>query len=184
MFERTKVDNRVADAERNAAVVEIGLEDGQTLAGRLCFARTRGLADELNSAGGFVEFEAFTGEREYLAKARIRGIRPVNPPGANQLDARLRLIDGFDPHQILEIAAGADRDTIRAAYHRLAKTYHPDRLSGFDLPPEMVDYASAVSRRLNAAYSLLLTTLQPPVPQPKLKSPPRWDAAPGDSRAV
>lgn len=35
-----------------------------------------------------------------------------------------------NPYEVLEIAPGASPDEIKAAYHRLAKQWHPDRFSG------------------------------------------------------
>ena len=35
-----------------------------------------------------------------------------------------------DPHQVLGVAKGADADTVKRAYRRLAKQYHPDTAGG------------------------------------------------------
>jgi tetratricopeptide (TPR) repeat protein len=36
----------------------------------------------------------------------------------------------MNPYEILELAPGASADDIKAAYHRLAKKWHPDRFTG------------------------------------------------------
>ena len=39
----------------------------------------------------------------------------------------------------------------------LAKAYHPDRMQAIELPAEIVDYATAMAKRINAAYSALMS---------------------------
>lgn len=36
----------------------------------------------------------------------------------------------MNPYEVLELSPGADADEIKAAYHRLAKQWHPDRYTG------------------------------------------------------
>jgi DnaJ-class molecular chaperone len=47
--------------------------------------------------------------------------------------------DSESPYQILGLDEGATRDQITEAYRRLAKMYHPDRVSG--LGPEFTEIA-------------------------------------------
>ena len=56
----------------------------------------------------------------------------------------------MNPYEILEIAPGASADEIKAAYHRLAKKWHPDRFSG----AEKVE-AEQKFRQLAEAFSML-----------------------------
>ncbi len=49
---------------------------------------------------------------------------------------------------------------IREAYLRLAKTYHPDRVAGANLPDEVTDYMNRQARRINAAYAMLESTIR------------------------
>lgn len=54
----------------------------------------------------------------------------------------------LDPFQILEVAPNADLDTIKAAYHRLVKRWHPDQFT------DSAEQEIAQSRlvQLNLAY--------------------------------
>ena len=68
---------------------------------------------------------------------------------------RVRDLDGFDPQSILGVPSNASFDDIRAAWHRLAKIYHPDRYSNAELPGEVREYLASMARRVNAAYAAL-----------------------------
>jgi DnaJ-domain-containing protein 1 len=57
------------------------------------------------------------------------------------------------PHEVLGVAPDASPEQIRAAYQRLARQYHPDRLEG--LAPELVELAHQRMVELNAAYEAL-----------------------------
>ena len=157
MFERNKIDNT---QELAGVSAEITLDDGQVLKGRFAVPISRTVYDVLNGAGGFVEFEPFEGERQLLAKSTLRAVRLLNPPKLAELGRRLRDLDGFDPHGVLGIKAGAAWEDVRAAYHRLAKAYHPDRYANAELPGEVRDYLAGMARRVNAAYAALESTPQ------------------------
>jgi hypothetical protein len=158
MFERNRIDNV---PEPTAVPVEFGLIDGTVLKGKLLVPVGKVLADLLNSAGGFVEFEPYGGERSFLAKTQLASVKAIGIPRGPSLAARAREADAFDPHAILGIAANASREDVRQAYYRLAKAYHPDRFAHTDLPPEVVDYLAAMARRVNAAYAALDVPQQP-----------------------
>ena len=152
MFERIKVDN----VSKHAVPCELVLDNGSELIGHLLVAQQRGVIEELNAAGGFAEFEAMDKTRSYLAKSSIRAARSASLTKVERLDNRFREGTTFDPHAVLGVPRTADREAIRKAYHTLAKAYHPDRLQAIELPQEIVDYATAMAKRINAAYSALL----------------------------
>lgn len=154
MFERNRID-RPSEVERITHPVEIELTDGNRLVGRVHSLQTRTLMEELNGTGAFVDFESLTGERALLGKARIVAVKSLSVPRGDHLSRSLRQIDAFDPHAVLGLTAGADRAAIKDAYHRKAKAYHPDRFTGVELPQEVADYLSAVTRRINVAYAAL-----------------------------
>ena len=114
-----------------------------------------GEVEELNAAGGFAEFESLDRRRAFVAKQTIRSASPGALSKVEVLSSRIREGVTFDPHVVLGVPKSADREAIRRAYHALAKAYHPDRLLGIDLPPEIIDYATAMAKRINAAYSAL-----------------------------
>lgn len=56
----------------------------------------------------------------------------------------------MNPYEILEIAPGSSAEEIKAAYHRLAKKWHPDRFSGAEK-----DEAEKRFRQLAEAFNML-----------------------------
>jgi hypothetical protein len=152
MFERNRIDNV---PETTAVPVEITLADGTVAKGKLHAPMGKTVADALNGAGGFIEFEPYGGEKGFLAKAQLAAVKPVGVPKAPDLTARLMDVDGFDPYAVLGIAQGSARDEVRQAYVALAKAYHPDRYATAELPQEVRDYLSAMARRINAAHAAL-----------------------------
>ena len=154
MFERNRVD-RLQEPERTSTTVEVTLEDGETVSGRVHFATTRSLGDELNNANAFIDFEVHDGERFFLAKQTIHAIKPLHIPRADQMTRAQNKSELFNPWIVLGVAETAGKDDVREAYHRLVKQYHPDKFANIDLPREVKDYLNAMSRRVNAAYTAL-----------------------------
>lgn len=157
MFERNKVDSGPSGTAGGAVPVpvEITLATGESIDGRVLLQPGRTIWDMLNGPNTFIELEPYVGERTYLAKAAIRGIKLISVPGVGHLTGRLREMDGFEPFAVLGLKRDAAFDEVRAAFHRLAKVYHPDRYQSFDLPNEVRDYLSAVARRINIAFATL-----------------------------
>jgi hypothetical protein len=151
MFERNKIDN----ADQGLTTVELTLADERVLTGKIAIPPGRGVLDTLNGPAQYLEFEAFDGERTYLAKSTIKAVRPLSVSRGVNLANRLRDLDGFEPYAILGCEKTATWDELRAAFHRLAKIYHPDRYATADLPGEVARYLDGMSSRLNAAYAAL-----------------------------
>lgn len=154
MFERNRIETG-SQVPQALVPVEIVLSEGAVERGRIAVSQSRPLAEHLNSAAPFLEFEPYGGERLWISKSTIRQIKVVNVPAAPQLNARSCDGEAFDPFSILRLARTASWDEIRAAYHRLAKVYHPDRFAGVELPEEVKGYVEATSRRINAAFAAL-----------------------------
>ncbi len=156
MFERSRVDSGSGPGEATSSGISVALSltDGSELKGRIAVTQGRSLTDVLNGTTPFIEFEAFDGPRQYLAKHAIAGVRLISP-GRGQTLARMRDNDGFDPHAILGLPLGAPYEDVRGAYLRKAKTYHPDRYANADLPEEVRSYIEGMARRVNAAFSAL-----------------------------
>ncbi len=67
----------------------------------------------------------------------------------------------MNPFEVLEIPADASAEDIKAAYHRLAKQWHPDRYTGKEK-----EVAEARFRELAEAFSMLKNSARrPPAPQ-------------------
>jgi hypothetical protein len=152
MFERTSIDNRT---NRQPIAIELDLDDGITLSGKVSVPHGKTVIDVLNGPGGFFELHPFVGSREIIAKDTVRAVRFIKVPGSKPLRVDEEDIGGFSPHKVLGVDKDAPAEDVRKAYHRLSKAYHPDRYASADLPGEVNDYLAAVSRRVNRAYSLL-----------------------------
>ncbi len=151
MFDRSKTD---AEANQSAIAVEVTLDDGLTLKGKMLLPVQKGLPEVLNNALLFVEFEPYGGERQFLLKTSLKAVKPIGVARIS-LQSRHNAADTFDPHAILGVTGSATWDEIKAAYHAPAKVYQPDRYSTAELPTEVRDYLASMSRRVNAAFAAL-----------------------------
>lgn len=152
MFERNNIDSHV---EKGSVSVKITLDDGRELSGKFIISINKSLFDILNAPGGFIEFEAFGGNKEFIAKRSLRAVQLLSVPRGDQIQSRLRSLDGFDPYKVLGVERGADWPDIRQAYLGLARAYHPDRYSTAQLPEEIRSYLATMVQRINAAYGAL-----------------------------
>lgn len=150
MFERNK-----SQIEQGALSVEILVEDGIKVSGRLIVPAGRALFDVLNGQQDFLEFEPFDGERRFIAKSAVKAVKMLAGAGVASLGQRVRDLDGFDPYTILGVVKGSAADEVRTAYLAKARQYHPDRYSTVELPAEVATYLEGMSRRVNAAYEAL-----------------------------
>lgn len=147
--------------EKRPLPVEIGFAGGTLLKGRLWIATGRSLGEVLAGSTAFLEFTPFgEGRVRYLGKTHIQSISELDIPKPVQLYDRRKGEESDDPHQILGVAPGVPWHAIREAYLRLAKTYHPDRVAGANLPAEVTDYMNRQARRINAAYAMLESTVR------------------------
>lgn len=135
--------------------VLLSLVDRTTITGSVQRPRTRTLFEFINNGQPFVEVERKDGSHVCLAKTAIRTIEPYEAPRANQLSQEMQKFESFEPHDVLGVPKGAPRETIRDAYLKMQRMYHPDRYTGTELPTEVFDYINAIARRVNIAYSLL-----------------------------
>ena len=144
-----------ADGAEGPVCVEIILEDGQELQGKVVVPPGRTLTDVLNGTATFIEFEPIKGERMFIAKSALQAVKPMNMPAAPNLATKALEAGPFDPSAILGVKAGASREEVRQAYLHLAKIYHPDKYASTELPSEVREYLSAMARRVNAAHDAL-----------------------------
>ncbi len=87
-------------------------------------------------------FERFS--RVYGAAARPRAEPPKRPLAASPAAA---------PLDVLGLADGASQDEISAAYRRLARTHHPDKVANG--PREVREESERRMKEINAAYAQL-----------------------------
>ena len=150
MFERNRSSNSI---ERNRTPVIVTLLGGEELSGYVRIAAGARLADLLNGASGFIEFEPRDGGDVLLNRNAIASIAMLAVPRSDQLS---RVEQGsFDPYAVLGVERGASTEALKEAYRSLARIYHPDRFASADLPSEMQAYANAMLARINVAYRSL-----------------------------
>lgn len=90
-------------------------------------------------------------ERAYLAEiARLFGLTEAD---WRRLEAIELGADRADPYQVLGVAPDASDADIKAAWRRLARENHPDRLVAQGMPPEFVEVADRKLAAINAAYA-------------------------------
>lgn len=156
MFERNRVDNSTnGPAHQTAAAAIVTLADGEILTGHFLFSAARAMADVLNGETQFLEFAPLSGNRRFIAKRAIRSVSLTETPTASALEARRPVNGEFDPYGALGVRREAAWEDVREAYLRLAKTYHADRYASVELPGEVREYLAQVSKRVNAAYTML-----------------------------
>jgi len=142
-------------AHENRTSVIVTLNDGETMHGSLRLPLSNRLADALNNGEAFIDFATQAGEHYFLAKHSVRKIEAFEVPRVDHLERADKRESDFDPYRILGLPKEANPASVKQAYHRLARTYHPDRFAGLELPREMHDYATAMLARINLAYRQL-----------------------------
>jgi hypothetical protein len=145
-------------AHENRIAVIVTMTDGETLQGSVRLPLSNKLADAVNHAEPFFDFATPSGERFFLAKHSVRKIEACEVPRADHLERHDPKDDAFDPWFVLGLPKEANAASVKHAYHRLARSYHPDRFAGLEMPREMKDYATAMLARINLAYRQLQGT--------------------------
>ncbi|HEX6245268.1 MAG TPA: DnaJ domain-containing protein [Polyangiales bacterium] len=64
-------------------------------------------------------------------------------------------LEQLDYYSLLQVEAGASADQIRAAFHRFAAKYHPDRFLGGGADGAKIERAAQIYRRGAEAYKVL-----------------------------
>jgi hypothetical protein len=161
--------------------VVVELRVGDTLFGSLMVQRGKSLREIVNGAELFLEIDTTELGTVLIAKSGISSVRLLTMPTADQLETANRKIEGGEPHIVLGVSADADIEQIRSAFVKLQMLYHPDRYPVENTPPEIVAYANAMIRRVNAAYSVMSRRTEAPV---QVRQPPKTPQAPPRASAA
>lgn len=155
--------NMAAWRKQNSTPVlaEVRLVDGTLLKGTILVQRDQTMKELFCGSEPFVEFECSVSGEMVVSKSSIATARTCKQISADQLDRRNKLLDKSDAFGVLKLPKTADRDKVREGYLALARAYHPDRYTGSELPPEVIEYLNAMTRRINAAYSELNMLMGP-----------------------
>ena len=150
----------------DVVAVELQMTDGSARLGSLLLSRDKTLREFFNiGADAFIDFECKRDGNLVIAKSSVRAIRAEDSKKKDDqakvdaLAARRGELDKIDPYKILGVPTAIDADGLRKAYIAKARSYHPDRFSDSDLPPEIFDYLNAMTRRINSAYEDLCAAL-------------------------
>ena len=147
MFSTSQDDNSIA--------ITLELTTGERLKGLMNSGITKKLSEAPNRSEPFIELLRSDGTIVMIAKSIIAQVEPAEPPRINQLDRRLADESMPDPHKVLGVDSSASATDIQNAYHTLARRYHPDHFSGREIPPEVLNYVSAMFKRITIAYNEL-----------------------------
>jgi hypothetical protein len=107
------------------------------------------ILDGLLSGQAYKKYRSEEPERYSSQRASTK-----KPPRAKQEKAAPKnRANKRSPYEVLEVEVGATIEEINFAYRRMAKMYHPDRVSG--LGPEFQEIADKKMKEINAAYEVL-----------------------------
>lgn len=132
-------------------LVEIVLDDGQSVHGTVFTSPQGRLTDVLNDERQFLPVDRADGTFIALAKSAIRYVTPLAAEGT--------AYEGSNPYQILGVREGVSREDLKKAYHQLSMENHPDRMKGFGLGADYLELATRRMARINEAYARILKSL-------------------------
>lgn len=147
MFERG-----VSDSRRKRIPVAVTLQNGSVIRGYLLGAFGN-IGDILSDNSSFLEIVNARGDTAHFYKSTIQKIEPNDRVSADQLKKSKYKASVDTPYAVLGVEPDATEAQLAESYYRLSKTYHPDRLSALDLPPEMIAYGAAMQSRINSAFA-------------------------------
>lgn len=79
---------------------------------------------------------------------------------ANKPKSRFRTAEEYDALEMLGLKSEASREDIAAAYRKLVKLYHPDRLRGLGVSDRKIEFAADRLSEINNAYRTLMAALK------------------------
>lgn len=143
------------DKHRTRIAVSITLVTGAVLNGHILAGMSGKLRDTVNGPTDFLEFEGRTGNVMFIAKSALQSVSAIDTPRTDQMSRQISGDASLDPYAALGVTATAAPEEIKAAYWKKARAYHPDKLAGQDMPPEVADYMKAMFITITRAYEEL-----------------------------
>jgi hypothetical protein len=148
------------DYERPRKAIKVSLEtvDGKVFDAELMIFHGESLANAINGSAQFIEITDQDGKISLLAKSFIRRLTPEL---VKEEKSEFPLRDTWrfesqDPYIILNVSMNASDEEVRDAYHKLVRTYHPDKFANLGLPSDMVEYGESILKKINAAYEIIV----------------------------
>ncbi len=143
------------DGKNDSSIaIELLMSDGRRLLGKVTVPYGSQLFKQLNGSSRYLEFEDVDGTPKFIAKDAIVELveqKAKKPPKLEPSKA----LESDNPYVVLDVPTGADHETVRSAYARLAKRYHPDQFNAVALPPEVENYMIQMFERISNAYQIL-----------------------------
>ena len=140
---------RVFDAARRDAR---GFEPYARQIGGMFRDRPAVLEDLLHCLFHIAKADGVVADSELRYLHAVADLFGFSDEGFNRIRAAEIGPDQADPHAVLGVPVDADAVTIKAAYRRLMREHHPDRLIADGLPQEFIDIATEKVAAINAAY--------------------------------
>jgi hypothetical protein len=143
------------DGQAGGIAVALKLASGETVKGELVTSMSGKLTDTINKPDPFLEIQRSDGTSVMIAKSAIAQIEKIEAPRTDQLNPKKSSQGILDPYVVLGVPKNANKLDIQAAYHALARKYHPDHFSGREMPQEVLQYVSGMFQRITMAYNEL-----------------------------
>ncbi|MDJ0613610.1 MAG: J domain-containing protein [Rhizobiaceae bacterium] len=135
--------------------VFVTLTDGRELFGSLVCGLKADVSMALNGEGQFIELKDHDGDATFIGKHQVATLEKAK--GGNRKQSTLETASKTQTNwqDVLGVSSGSDAAQVKAAYHTLAKQYHPDMYPAH-LPQEMRQYANDRFMQINKAYEAFL----------------------------
>jgi hypothetical protein len=140
--------------------VDMVMTDGSAMRAIVMIPREKSLKDVFNVTDTFLEVECLENGPIVFQREAMRSVRAAALPKAVQLDRRLAAAEKLHAHQALGIPKSADLEVIVAAHDQLKDKYDPARAVSAGMPAEVVEFMTAMGRRLDAARQELEAIIQ------------------------
>ena len=128
--------------------VELYLNDGSYLFGRMSVLPDERLSDLMNDDREFLPIENSQGTVLIVRKGYISKVV--------QLDQHVKSDRITDPYEILGVSRKATDEELRQGYLRIAEENHPDKLMAAGVSAEFVRMANSRMARINDAYQRIM----------------------------
>lgn len=158
--------------------------DGDILEGFMLIPVGMDFVGKLTEAAGFLPFELADGEETFINLSSVKRITDMEDkdaieaeraakaaaeekarqeaeaqrnrnPNKKKKKTSSRTIEEYDALEVLGLGEFATREDVQAAYRRMVKLYHPDRLRGLGVEASKIAYAEHRLADINNAYRVL-----------------------------
>ncbi len=137
------------------ATVDLVMTDGTKVRAVVMVPRDKILKDVFNVEDTFIEVECLENGVMVYARTAIRSVKPAGLPKADQLERRTKAVEKLGCHAVLELGKTASMDAVSKAYARLSAKYDSSQMTVAGMPPEVLEYLSAMRNKIDTAFAEL-----------------------------